>query len=166
VKKSGGIYTPRPQGTLTLLPMLFYLTLALSRPPISLSLQTPGPITPLPMPIRLVSALSKVLFVLCARSPVEAPFTARKPARVVTFTLPLHPRRFLKTLGCFALRAAPLRSKIEGLWCPWHPVVGSERTFGRFRRFAVVSPAQDPWKQPPICKTAIAANASKVIEEG
>ena len=166
MKKSGGIYTPRHSIKITLLSILIHLTSLLSKISCSLFPMDTSTITPLPMPIRLVSALSKVLFVLCARSPVEAPFKARKPARVVTFTLPLHPRRFLKTLGCLTLRAAPLRSKIEGLRCPWHPVVGSERTFGRFRRFAVVSPAQDPWKQPPICKTAIAANASKVIEEG
>ena len=135
MKKSGGIYTPRPQGTLTLLPMLFYLTIALSRPPISLSLRTPSTITPLPMSIHLMSALSKVLVGLCACSPVEVPFTARKPARVVILTLPPHLRRFLMTQGRSILWATPLRSEIEGPWSPWHPAVGSEWTFVHLRRF-------------------------------
>ena len=45
-------------------------------------------ITSLPTPIHPMSALPEVLFGLCACTPVEVPFTARKPARVVIRSAP------------------------------------------------------------------------------
>ena len=137
----GGIYTPRSWGTFTLLPMLFYLTSALSRPLISLSPTTPGTITSLPTPIPLMSALSKVLFGPCTRSSVEVPFTAHKLAQVMIFTLPPHLRWFLKIQGHSVLWAAPLWSEIEGLWRHWHLLIGGEGTFARLRRFSTVDPS-------------------------
>ena len=148
--------------------MLFYLTSALSRPPISLSLRTPSTITPLPMSIHLMSALSKVLVGLCACSPVEVPFTARKPARVVILTLPPHLRRFLMTRGRSILWAAPLRSEIEGPWSSWHSVVGNEGIFVHLRRFVIIGPLRE-WSyvgKPPTCETAKPTNGLKVIEGG
>ena len=77
VEKAGGIYTPNPRGTFTLLPMHFYLISALSGLLIGLYSSTPNTITSIPTPISLMSVLSKALFGLCARFSVEDPFTPR-----------------------------------------------------------------------------------------
>ena len=77
VEKAGGIYTPNPRGTFTLLPMHFYLISALSGLLIGLYSSTPNTITSIPTPISLMSVLSKALFGLCTRFSVEEPFMPR-----------------------------------------------------------------------------------------
>jgi len=60
VKKTGGIYTPRPSTTIIVLSILNFLTSSLLRTSSSLSLMDSSTFTTLPVRSRLMSSLSEV----------------------------------------------------------------------------------------------------------
>ena len=80
VKKFGGIYTPRPSTTITVLPIFTCLTSSLLRTSSSLSQTDPSTITFLPVSSRLISSLSEVLLSLFVRLRAWVTCTARLSA--------------------------------------------------------------------------------------